>query len=245
MNTYIDKDTTEVFDTEHIAFLAFWFSQYVLCTRSLQLPRSYVIMAIQLHEGHSFCLRKLLLGHLHDSMRIGCQTMKNITDKKTLNLAGSWWLFQLRVVATFQKPLWFLISAIHDKEFKQRRTEEVRLTYLSRKSINRTLVEIFLEYFDVFSSCDTFERVMAPFIDRKHVPKWFQRIFPTEESIALADNVEIWRNYLTLTFLLVRITNGKTDYKAIGYLPPPRCKEIWFKPTSSYFYSHDPSINLR
>lgn len=81
MNKYFDKDTTEVSDTYHIAFLAFYLSQYVFCNRSLQVPRSFVIMAIQLHEGHSFCLSKLLLGNLYDSMRTGCQNMKTMADK--------------------------------------------------------------------------------------------------------------------------------------------------------------------
>jgi len=93
MNTYFDQDTTKVSDTKHIAFLAFWLSQYVFGARSLQIPRSSVIMAIQLHEVHSFCLSKLLLGNIYDSMRTRCQTMRTITDKKTLNLAGPWWLF--------------------------------------------------------------------------------------------------------------------------------------------------------
>lgn len=88
MNTYFDKDTTEVSDTEHIAFLAFWLSQFVFRARSLQIPKSSVIMAIQLHEGHSFCLSKLPLGNLYDSLRTECQTIRTITDKKTLNLDG-------------------------------------------------------------------------------------------------------------------------------------------------------------
>jgi len=127
-------------------------------------------MAIQLHEGHSFCLSKLLLGNLYESMRTWCQTMKTIADKKTLNLAGPWWLFQIFVVATFGKQLQFHISPIHDKEIKKWRTYGFRLAYLARKSNSRTPVEIFSNYFDVFSSCDTFEPIMAPFINRKLVP---------------------------------------------------------------------------
>jgi len=75
-------------------------------------------MAIQLHKGHSFCLSKLLLGNLYDSIRTGCQTMRTRTNKKTLNLVGPWLLFQLWVFATFEKPLQFYISPIHDKEVK-------------------------------------------------------------------------------------------------------------------------------
>lgn len=33
----------------------------------------------------------------------------------------------------------------------------------------------------------------------------------------MKNNVEVWKAYLTPTFLLVRITTGKTDYNLIGY----------------------------
>lgn len=46
LNEYFDKDTTKVSDTEHIAFLAFRLSQYVFSSRSLQVPKSFVIIVV-------------------------------------------------------------------------------------------------------------------------------------------------------------------------------------------------------
>jgi len=60
---------------------------------------------------------------------------------------------------------------------------------------------------------------MAPFVGRKLGPKWFQREFPTKKSKYLTNNVEVWKAYLTPTFLPVRITTGKNDFKFIGYYP--------------------------
>jgi len=60
---------------------------------------------------------------------------------------------------------------------------------------------------------------MPPFVARKLGPRWFQREFPLKETRNLKNNVEVWKAYLTLTFLSVKITIGKTDYKLIGYYP--------------------------
>jgi len=60
---------------------------------------------------------------------------------------------------------------------------------------------------------------MAPFVGRKLGPKWFQREFQIKETKHVKDNVEVWKAYLTTTFLPMRITAGKTDYKLIGYYP--------------------------
>jgi len=60
---------------------------------------------------------------------------------------------------------------------------------------------------------------MGPFVGRKLGPKWFQREFPTKETKHLKNNVEVWKAYLTPTFIPVRITTGKTNFKLIGYYP--------------------------
>lgn len=64
INKYFNKSTIEVSDEEHIAYLAFWLSHYDFCTRSLQIEKQYVTLAIQLHEGHLFSLGRLLLRNL-------------------------------------------------------------------------------------------------------------------------------------------------------------------------------------
>jgi len=58
---HFEIEISEVSDQEHIAFLTFWLSYFVLCTSSLQVVKKLKGMVIQLHEGRNFCLSKLLL----------------------------------------------------------------------------------------------------------------------------------------------------------------------------------------
>lgn len=46
-----NKDFVEVSDEEHIAFLTLWLSYYVFCPGSLKIAKSYIALAIQIHEG--------------------------------------------------------------------------------------------------------------------------------------------------------------------------------------------------
>lgn len=43
------KDSVEVSDEEHIAFLTLWLSYYVLCPGSLQIAKGYINLEIQIH----------------------------------------------------------------------------------------------------------------------------------------------------------------------------------------------------
>lgn len=61
MEDHFDKESEEVSNEEHIAFLTLWLSYYVLCPGSLQIAKSYVLLAIQLHEGRRVSFGKLLL----------------------------------------------------------------------------------------------------------------------------------------------------------------------------------------
>jgi hypothetical protein len=44
-------DTEEVSDVEHVALLTLWLSHFIFCSRSFQVAKIYVHLAIQLHEG--------------------------------------------------------------------------------------------------------------------------------------------------------------------------------------------------
>ena len=44
-------DSEEVSDEEHIAFLTLWLSYYLFCSCSLQIAKSYIGLATQIHEG--------------------------------------------------------------------------------------------------------------------------------------------------------------------------------------------------
>lgn len=43
---YHDKDIDEVSDTKHIAFLALWLSHYVFCSKSLQVAKKFLTLAM-------------------------------------------------------------------------------------------------------------------------------------------------------------------------------------------------------
>jgi len=175
MNEHFDKDTTEVYDEEYIAFLTFWLCHCVFCSSSLQIAKKFVIMVIQIHEGHVFNLSKLLLGSLYGAIGTACQTMNTLAEGKTLVLSGPWWLLQLWLVATFEKRLKFYTPPFHNYEINGRRIKGVRLANLKKRLTTCSTVEIFSQYFNVFSNCDTFESTMAHFADCKLGPKCFQR----------------------------------------------------------------------
>jgi hypothetical protein len=45
------KDGEEVSDIEHATFLTLWLSHYVFCSKSLQVAKMFIPMALQIHEG--------------------------------------------------------------------------------------------------------------------------------------------------------------------------------------------------
>ncbi|MCI41367.1 hypothetical protein A2U01_0062600, partial [Trifolium medium] len=49
----------EVSDVEHVAFLTLWLSHFIFCSKSLQVAKKFVPMAIQIHEGCQFGLGRL------------------------------------------------------------------------------------------------------------------------------------------------------------------------------------------
>ncbi|GAU41191.1 hypothetical protein TSUD_26160 [Trifolium subterraneum] len=83
---YIEEQnqlTGEVSDEEHVAFLVLWLSQHIFCTRSLQVAKMFLPMAIQLHEGQQFGFGKLILGCLYENMRSVCENIKKTGDGST------------------------------------------------------------------------------------------------------------------------------------------------------------------
>jgi len=74
------------------------------------------------------------------------------------------WLFQLSLVATFEKQLKFYIHQIHKDDINGRKKEGTRLAYLRRREVNLSTVQIFSKYMKVLLNCDYFDPTMAPFI---------------------------------------------------------------------------------
>lgn len=100
------KDFNEVSDEEQIAFLTLWLSYYVFCPGSLHIAKSFIPLAIQLHEVRQISLGKLLLASLYHSLGLASLKLKLLqSTPKYLNMSGSLWLLQHWLNATFEyKP---------------------------------------------------------------------------------------------------------------------------------------------
>jgi len=67
---------------------------YIFCSRSIQVPKGFKILAIQLHEGRDICLSKLILGSLYENLNQAVTSIKEYQLGNSLNIPGSIWLFQ-------------------------------------------------------------------------------------------------------------------------------------------------------
>lgn len=127
-----NQDTDEVSNEEQIAFLELWLSQYIFCSKSLQVANKYLNMEHQLHVGHKLCLSQMILGCLYESLGKGVKILKNFRPGSKLLLAGPYWLLQLWLNATFESSLSThnIINKEAD-EIKNRRAEGTHLVQLT------------------------------------------------------------------------------------------------------------------
>lgn len=106
-----DQDSAKVSDEECIAFLTLWLSYYVFCLGSLQIAKSYISLAIQIHEGRQISLGKLLLASSYHSLGLATLKLKLLhSTSKALNLFGPMWLLQYWLNATFEYQLVYPMS---------------------------------------------------------------------------------------------------------------------------------------
>jgi hypothetical protein len=80
LKTYFKPAVEEVSAEEHIAFLTYWLSHFVLCTCSYQVVKRLVPLAILLHEGSDVALGRFILASLYDSLGQGNDLLKK-TEK--------------------------------------------------------------------------------------------------------------------------------------------------------------------
>ncbi|CAJ2663131.1 unnamed protein product [Trifolium pratense] len=126
-------ENEEVSDEEHVAFLTLWLSHYVFCSRSLQIARKFIPMAVQIHEGCHFALGRLLLATLYESIGEVCDNLKGLVPAKSkskkaapdgcFQAAGPMWLLQLWLNATFEKELGLFIPTEHHASIAKRKIE--------------------------------------------------------------------------------------------------------------------------
>lgn len=57
---HYDEPTIEVSNKEHVAFLSLWLTHFIFCSSSLQVAKSFVILANQLHIGKNLSLNQLM-----------------------------------------------------------------------------------------------------------------------------------------------------------------------------------------
>jgi len=187
-NFIIDHRVTtsvEVSDKEHIAFLTFWLSMYIFCSRSIQVPKGFKTLAIQLHEGKDICLSKLILGSLYENLN---------QPGSSLIIPGPIWLFQLWLFATFRTKLAVFLPTNFTKTYEDISTEGIGLAMLRHG--NRSSQELFSIPYKTFLGCDVFTPSLAPFTTRDRGPTWFKKEFPATSIEDEAETNAIWEAYL-------------------------------------------------
>ncbi|XP_039686475.1 uncharacterized protein [Medicago truncatula] len=229
-----DTSSTTVSDQEHIAFLTYWLSMYIFCSRSIQIPKKFTTLAIQLHEGRDICLSKLILGSLYESLNHAVSSIKDFQPGSSLIIPGPIWLFQLWLLATFRTKLAVHLPPALSKAYDNRSIEGLGLAMLQYG--NRSSPDLFVVAYNAFLGWTSFTPSMAPFTTRSHGPSWFTARFPTNSTKEEVDINAIWEAYLTPTFLSSRVTVG-SPYGVYSYQPNHVARQfglIQIKPSSLY-----------
>jgi hypothetical protein len=112
----LGKEGEEVSDVEHVAFLTPWLSHFVFCSKSLQVAKMFIPMAIQIHEGRDFALGRLLLAVLYEVIGDACDDIKASNDGSPFLVSGRIWLLQLWLNATFEEELRLIVPSDYAEE---------------------------------------------------------------------------------------------------------------------------------
>ena len=226
--------SVEVSDKEHIAFLTYWLSMYIFCSRSIQVPKGFKTLAIQLHEGRDICLSKLILGSLYENLNQAMTSIKEYQSGSSLIIPGPIWLFQLWLLVTFRTKLAVFLPTNFTMAYEDRSTEGIGLAML--RYGNRNSQELFSIAHEALLGCEVFTPSLAPFTTRVRGPAWFRKEFPTSSIEDEAEINAIWKAYLTPTFLSSRITTSG-PYGVYGYQPNQVARQFGLvqpKPSSLY-----------
>ncbi|XP_045809919.1 uncharacterized protein LOC123904282 [Trifolium pratense] len=240
-------ENEEVSDEEHVAFLTLWLSHYVFCSRSLQIARKFIPMAVQIHEGCHFALGRLLLATLYESIGEVCDNLKGLVPAKSkskkaapdgcFQAAGPMWLLQLWLNATFEKELGLFIPTEHHASIAKRKIEGTRLIRLQPNPLEQNSQQLFMKYMKIFLAIDQFKPEHAPFVKRTIGPSWFVKEIPVLNPNAEEEINETWTAYLDPTILSIRIGTLSSEYALIGYQPNLVSRQFGFsqlRPKSMY-----------
>jgi len=163
--------SVEISDKEHISFLTYWLSMYIFCSISIQVPKGFKILAIQLHEGRDICLSKLVLGSLYENLNQVVTSIKEYQSRSSLIIPGLIWLFQLWLLATFRTKLAVFLPTNFTKAYEERSIEGIGLAML--RYGNKNSQELFSIAYEALLGCEVFTPSLAPFTTRFRGPAWF------------------------------------------------------------------------
>ncbi|XP_050874871.1 uncharacterized protein LOC127078459 [Lathyrus oleraceus] len=218
MSHYHDKDTTEVSDVEHIAFLTLWLTKYVFFSRSLQVAKRFITMANQFHAGTKLCLSEMILANLYESLSESVKFLKTIKDRGKINLSGPFWLLQLWLNATFEASL-PVKHEVNEEKVKDMTVEWPRLVQLTPTDEGISLRQAFNDYVMMFSRRYHFTSTMAPFASRKIGVEWFTQQLPLEMQKDENIFLDVWESFLTPGLLFSHHNVTKTQIALIVYQP--------------------------
>jgi len=102
----------------------------IFCSRSLQIPKKFTTLAIQLHEGRDICQGRLILGSLYENLNQVVVSIKEFQYGGSLIIPGPIWLFQLWLLATFETKHAISLPSKLSKAHEERSIEGIGLAML-------------------------------------------------------------------------------------------------------------------
>ncbi|KAK2446307.1 serine/threonine-protein phosphatase 7 long form protein [Trifolium repens] len=172
LKTFHDTSDEDVSFEEHIAFLTYWLSHFVLCTSSLQVVKRLVPLAIMLHQGLDVALGSFILASLYDSLGQASDMLKKIDKGSQLAFSGPIWLLQLWLNATFESNFNLFLPSYLEASIAARQSEGARLALLRYRETNLTTRQLFFHYFKILLEFDEITPKNTPFVKRVVGPAW-------------------------------------------------------------------------
>jgi hypothetical protein len=219
------KNTDEISDEEHVAFLAYWLARHIFCNRSVQVTKAHATLASHLHNGTLVSISDLILASLYSSLTdiVGQIKAHVIDPKKNVLFHGPLWLLQLWLVATFPAEV---------KPFKNRkvactldrpagtsgRDYSVWERLLSSIPIENKVRPQFLEVmFNAMLKKGDFDSSLAPFSDKSKVSPIIAGNFYPRDARYPQRAINFWTQVLTPLFLSYALNGDKPSL--VAYQP--------------------------
>ncbi|KAK2414651.1 serine/threonine-protein phosphatase 7 long form protein [Trifolium repens] len=219
LKTFHDTSDEDVSLDEHIAFLTYWLSHFVLCTSSLQVVKRLVPLAIMLHQGLDVALGRFILASLYDSLGQASDMLKKIEKGSQLSFSGPVWLLQLWLNATFESNFKLFLPSYMEPSVASRQSEGARLALLRYRETNLSTRQLFLHYFKTLLEFDEITPKNTPFVKRTVGPDWFKRPFPATNPNEEEDTNNVWTMFLNPTILSFRQGVERRHLGLVGYQP--------------------------